>query len=103
ELRLDRQRLYQLQLEEARDEVARHFDAGIQVLEGPDDALQVARRLAVLREERLAILDADARVIEIDRDLGAVRVEGDALQTQGPVELQVAPLLEKEVLPLIEP
>src|SRR6185312_7169401 len=103
ELRFDLHRLDQLQLEKAGDEVPRDLDPGLQVLECSDDALQVPGGLAVLREERLAVLDADPRVIEIDRNLGPARIERHPLQGQGPIELQVAPFLEKEVLPLLEP
>ncbi len=80
-----------------------HLDSGLQVLEGPDDALQVARRLAVLGEEGHPVRGADPRVIEVDRDLGPVRIERHALQAERPIELQVAPFLEKEILALIEP
>src|SRR5581483_5111953 len=102
ELCFDVDRLDELQLEEAGNEVPGHLDPRLQVLESPDDALQVPRGLTMLGEERLALLDAYPRVIEVDRDIGSMRVERYALQAQWPVELQVAPLLEEEVLPLVE-
>ncbi len=42
-------------------------------------------------------------MIEVDRKVRAVGVEGDALQIQRAVELSLCPLLEEQVLALIEP
>ena len=55
----------------------------LQVLESPDDALQVTRGLAVLGEQRLAVLDADPRMIEVDRDLGAGGEKGPRCRLKG--------------------
>ncbi len=98
EFRLEVHRLDELQLQQARDEEPGHLDAGLQVLEGPDDALQVARWLAVLGEKGNPVRGTDARMIEVDRNVGPVRVERYALQAERPVELQIAPFLEKQIL-----
>src|SRR5215471_112803 len=80
ELRLDVDRLDELELEEPRNEQLRHLDPGVKALESVHDALQVPGRLSDCGEEVLALLDADARMIEVDRKIRSLRIEGEALQ-----------------------
>src|SRR5258708_20405657 len=54
ELNLDIDRFDELQLQQPFDEQLRHLSARAQVLESPDDALQITRRLPLLGEQGLA-------------------------------------------------
>src|SRR5882724_5282876 len=102
ELHLDIDRLDELQLQQPGDEQFGHLDAWAQVLESPDDALQITRRLPLLGEQRLAAFRAYPRIIEIDREVRAVGIERSPLQNERSIGLPFLPLFEEQILALIE-
>ncbi len=102
QLHLDIDRLDELQLQQPGDEQLGHLDTRLEILECPDDALQIAGRFSLIREQGLAVFGSDAGVIQVDRHVRALSEEGSALQHQGPIELRILPLVEEQILALVK-
>src|SRR5205085_5502290 len=92
----------ELQLQEPGDEQFGHLHARGQVLEGPDDALQISSWQPLCSEKELAALRTNPGIIEIDREVRSVCVERSALQSERTVELAFCPLLEKKILAFVK-